>query len=485
MKNSSLFMVLMASTVITVAAPVPARAETLGESIDMAIASHPSVDTALAGKVIAKEEYAETRSGLFPELSANLSGGRIYSDNSTSRGLTVDRGAAYSWLGEGSATLTQPLFDGFGTWHRMDAAKARSLSADYTVIDQKENLSLQATQSHIAVMQAQDTLDKTQSYYNVIEDYLERIQLMVDEGVADESEAAQARNISLSLKSTLTDYEGQLEAAYAGYREIVGQMPKSDLVKPRIVDHLFGQDLEGMLSEAKSTHPLIVSGLKELEASGYDVKSERSAFYPEIDGELSYLQKDQKEEIGGELEDARALLKMTWDFETGGAQQARVRKTQAQYSEILAQNRETVRAIEGELRRAYAEYETARNQLDLVKQREKVTKELFDAYEVQFEGARVRLLQLMQAENQLFGAQLESITAEYRYLLAQYRVLASMGKLYDTMQGDFAFAENFAQNEEVQVSEVVEQENVDYVTHEDVLETSDDLVEEIHSNQIK
>ena len=479
MKNSSLLIALMTSTVLAVSAAPLTRAETLRETIDMALSSHPGVEAALAGKVIAKEEYAETRSGLFPELSTNVSAGRIYSDNSTSRGLTVDRGAAYSWLGEGSASLTQPLFDGGGVWHRMDAAKARSLSADYTVLDRKENLSLQATQAHIAVMQARDTLDKTQSYYDVIEDYLDRIQLMVDEGVADETEAAQARNISLSLKSTLTDYEGQLAAAYANYREVVGQMPKSALVAPRDVDHLLGDDVEALISEAKTNHPLVVSGIKDLEASGYDVKSEQSAFYPELDGEVSYLKKDQKEEIGGELEDARALLKMTWNFELGGAQRARVRKTKAQYSEVLSQNRENIRLIEGELRRAYSEYETARNQLDLVQKREKVTGDLFNAYQVQFEGARVRLLQLMQSENQLFGAQLEAITAKYRYILAQYRVLASMGKLYDTMQDI-----NINVAEARVMAETVSRET-DLGIDEEVLDNSDMLVEEIHSTQIK
>jgi len=65
-----------------------------------------------------------------------------------------------------------------------------------------------------------------------------------------------------------------------------------------------------------------------------------------------------------------------------------------------------------------------------------VTRELSDAYKIQFEGARVRLLQLMQAENQLFSAQLESIAANYRTLFAKYNILASMGQLQNRVIGD-------------------------------------------------
>lgn len=426
--------VLLALVVSTALATFsPAFAETLQDSVDNALLAHPSVEAALAGKVIAKEDHLEARSGLYPRLSANLTIGRIFGDNSTSRGLTVSRGSAYSGLGEGSASVIQPLFDGGETLHRMDAAQARSVSADYNVVDVRENLGFRAAQVHLAVMQTQDTLDKTKSYHSVIESYLERIQLMVDEGVADETETAQARNISLMLQSTIADYQGQLEAAYAGYQEIVGAFPKSDLQKPVVLTSLINMDVESAIHFAKKSHPLVMAGEKQLEASGFDVRAEKSKFSPDIDGEISYLKRDQKEEIGGEAIDARALLKMRWDFETGGAQMARTRKMRAQYSETLAQNRENIRTIEGDVRRAYSEYGIAQKQMGLVKDREKVTQELFEAYETQFEGARVRLLQLMQAENQLFNAQLSSIAAEYRYLLAQYGVLASMGQLLESV----------------------------------------------------
>lgn len=411
----------------------PAYAETLQDSVDKALIAHPSVEAALAEKVVAKEDRLEIRSDLFPIVSANLTAGRIFGDNSTSRGLTVDRGTAYSWLGEGSTSLTQPFFDGGETFNRMDAAQARSSSADYNVLDVKENLAYRAAQVHLAVMQTQATLEKTKSYYAVIEDYLGRIQMMVDEGVADETEVAQARNISLMLESTIVDYEGQLETAYAGYQEIVGSLPDSDLLKPVVSTSLVDMDVDSAVHFAKISHPSVRVGVKNLEASGYDVRAEKSKFYPDIDGELSYLKRDQKEEIGGEATDARALIKMRWDFETGGAQMARTRKSRAQYSETLAQNRDTARTVEGDVRRAYVEYETAQKQMNLVKNREKVTKGLFEAYESQFEGARVRLLQLMQAENQLFNAQLASVAAEYRYLLAQYGILASIGKLIESV----------------------------------------------------
>ena len=45
----------------------------------------------------------------------------------------------------------------------------------------------------------------------------------------------------------------------------------------------------------------------------------------------------------------------------------------------------------------------------------------------------MRLLQLMQAKNQLFSAQLETTDAEYRLLSSQYGILASTGKLHQKL----------------------------------------------------
>jgi len=161
MKRSILIALVISSAFLTFS---PAGAETIKDSVDLALKAHPSLEAALAVKVIAKEEYKETKSGLYPEFSANLSAGRIFGDNSTSRGLVVDRGTAYSGLGEGSASLRQPLFDGMETFNRIDAADARKDSANYNISDVRQNLALRATQAHLTVMQSQEILSQTKEH---------------------------------------------------------------------------------------------------------------------------------------------------------------------------------------------------------------------------------------------------------------------------------------------------------------------------------
>lgn len=398
-----------------------------------ALALHPGVEAARAKEESAFEEERAEFSGFFPEFNTSITGGRMFGNNSTSRGLTVDRGEAYSYIWEGNASLTQPLFDGLETFRRVDAARSRLSSAAFNVADVREDLALRTAQAYIDILRTQALQAAAEKHREKINDYLKRIEEMVEEGAADESESAQAENLAILLDDTLARFEGQAQKTLAAYNEAVGRLPMGNLSKPvPRADMIFAME-EDAVAHARTSHPMILSSLLELEAAGYDVDAERGMLLPDLDGELSYLKRDQAEELGGEAIDARAVLRMSWRFATGGEGFARVRKSKAEYSETLARTRESVRQIEKDVHTAYAELRTASKQLELLHKRQEVVEGLFKAYEAQFEGARVRLLQLMQAENQLFTLKIERINAEYRQLLARFAVLAATGRFQESL----------------------------------------------------
>ncbi len=429
--NRSLFYSLTGALCVLISSPV--QAETLREAVAAALASHPGVDIAKARKDVASEAQSEAFSGLFPEVNAGFTGGRMFGNNSTTRGLTVSRGEAYSWLWEGNASLTQPLFNGFQTYNRIDAAQAREVAAEFTLADAQQGIALHAAQSFLNVMRAQDAHKKTVSYQDRIADYLLRINSMVEAGAADDSEVAQAKNIQSMLENSVAEMEGQVKLALADYTEAVGSMPSGELRNPELGNGVLFKDMSEAISYASSNHPMLLSSQKTMEAEDEEVSAEIGALLPTLDGEISYLERDQKEEIGGEVTDARAVMRMNWAFETGGGQLARIRKSKAERSEAMARTAQAQREIERDIRRAYAELETAKKQKDLYAKRATVTKELFNTYEKQFEASKVRLLQLMQAENQLFTTELEQINSNYRVLMAEYGILASAGTLIDAL----------------------------------------------------
>lgn len=431
--TSGIFRKLLLSASILFCGALPSYAQTLEVAVGNALASHPSAEAALATLNATKEQKKEAYSRYFPQISANASFGRMYGDNATSRGLSVTRGAGYSYTGEGSLTVSQLIFDGMETPNRVDAAAARAESAGADITDIRESLAYRAVQSYIDVVRTQRGLSLITEHSDLVTDYLERIREMVEDGASDETELQQARDISVILQGIKAEYEGQAQAAIARYSEVTGIAPPEVMNEPSEKTEAIAQDMSAAIAKAKANHPAVLSSKLQAEASSYEVDAEKGTLYPDVNGELSYLKSDKDDILGGEVVDARALVRMSWNFSTGGEQFARIRRTKYAQKEAQARMQEIQRQIEQNVKLAYNEYNTAARQLELLGQRQDLNEKLFATYQSQFEGARVNLLQLMQAHNQLFNTNLESVNGHYRYLTAQYGVLASMGQLQSAL----------------------------------------------------
>lgn len=408
-------------------------AETLERAVESALNFHPSVEAAIANRDAVLEARKEKYSDFFPKLNVRATGAREFSDNSTSRGLNTTRGIGYSWLWEGSVTLSQMLFDGFETLNRVDAAQARRISANHNIVDVRESLALRTVLTYLDILRLQKSLDMLRGHSGVIEDYRKRIRSIVDEGAADETMAVQAHDIHVQLKNTIASMGGQLRSGEAQYTEITGHLPESPMNRPVLPASALPGSVEEATRYVAVNHPALQAAAQEARALAYDAEAERSFWYPDFTGEVSYLKKDLDDVIGGESRDAKALVRMNWDISVGGGQLARARKAKKRHYESQAQKSDSERQRARDIRVAWADMDTAAEQKELFLERVGLNEVLLRTNKAQFEGARINLLQLLQANNTLFNSKMAVLNGEYRLLAAQYSVLANMGKLQDSL----------------------------------------------------
>ena len=413
--------------------PCTSFAETLQQAVSITLSQHPQVESAQAAFGRSQQEQKEEFSAYFPELNVTATGGRIYGDNSTSRGLSVTRGTGYSYLWEGSVSARQKIFDGMETRNRVGAARSQVKAAELALVDVRENLAYQTAQTYLNLLRVQKGLALLNGQQKTVAEYLQRIRTMVEDGAADEAELQQARDVSIILDNFIADYEGQARALESDYLELTGHLPESALTNPELAVDQIPQDLENALIFAKEKHPLLRAAQFRSRSAEQGMEAEKSTYVPKFDGELSFLKSDKADVIGGEVEDGRAVVRMNLGFETGGAQKARIKQRTYDYKESQARITEIERQVERAIRQAYAEQETAQRQLENQKRRQDLNKKLLETYEVQFEGARISVLQLMQADNQALLTKLETENAKSRVLIAQYGILAAMGRLQEAM----------------------------------------------------
>lgn len=432
--------------------PLSAQAETLSESVLSALENHPTLEAAIAARDAASENQEEQLAGYYPRIKVNAGTGRVYGDNSTSRGLSVTRGSGYSWQSEGGITLTQMLFDGFKVGHKVDAAQARTMAADNDIESVREDLSFRTVVAYLTVMKAIEERKLITEYTDKINSYISRIDTMVENGASHEAERQQAKNLLLALKRMMYENERSLEIARINYNELTGHFPEGAMSAPPL-SYKFLQNEDAEISRAVAEHPALKIASYRADAAGNEVEVEKGSLYPELNAELSYYKKDLDDLIGGEVVDAKSMVRLSWNFSTGGEQLKRISKKRYEHAGYLARINEKSRQIERDIRIAYASMNAAEKQMEVSKQGAALQSTLVKIYASQFEGGSVSLLQLLQAENQLFMSSMEELAAKYELISSQHNVLAKMGRL-NTVLLPHPVSENLRPAENVEKQDI-------------------------------
>jgi adhesin transport system outer membrane protein len=410
-----------------------ARAETLVQAVQAALAQNPTLEQVIATQKMAREDLKIEKSSYYPTVNVNTAIGRVYGDNATSRGLSVERGDGYSNLWEGSLAVNQMIFDSLKTPRMVDAAKARMNASDEALRDARESLVLQLSLSYLNIMRIRESLNILKSHVGILSDYEGKIEGMVKNGLADDSELQQARTLRIDLKNLIAEYEGQERTTGAEFFTLSGHLPEKEMIKPIRMDKHFPKLIEDALQFSLITHPQVKMVNKELEASKMMSKAQESALYPTLSGELSTYNKDVKDIIGGEVQDNRALIRLNWAMSAGGAEFARIKKAEEEGNRVEAKKKELLRRLETTIRMAYSDLDLANDKESLAVEGLTANQKLLNAYKAQFEGGKVRILQLLQGENEVLGAKLENLNAQYRTLAAQFTVLGSLAQIQNAL----------------------------------------------------
>ncbi len=408
--------------------PCAVQAATLAESVAVALQTHPTMQAKKSGEAAAKDFVREQKSAYFPVLSVNARAGRINEDDDTTRATTG--GSATSWLGEGSATLTQPLFTGFETPNRIAAAKSRLDAAGFDRTGSAEDVALKAAKAHLNLMRTRELLKLATEYVTSIEDRQNSISLMVKEGASDEAELLQANEVLMAVKTTRLGYEEAYRQAEADYIEVVGNKPDSNLdLGTDGWTTMIPQTVDAAISLAAADNPNVKSADSLVTALGLESQVARGDLYPKVDAEVSYLSLDQHEELGGELKSAQAMVKMQWAFATGGAQLAHIDKSLDQRREAQARRDAARRMVEHDVRGKFTSMQIVDEQLGLMTEREDAASKIVANYMNQFEGGKQTNLQLISANSRWFEAKAARTDASFRQLLSRFELLSAMGRL--------------------------------------------------------
>lgn len=409
-----------------VLATMPAKAESLQDAVQMTVTSHPEIGVVSNDRRAIDEELNQAKGLFLPQVDVRGDMGFGWSDrrgdgNTTDDGDILPNAAA-------QISLQQMLFDGFNASSEVDRQENRIRSAAHRVRETAELTGLDATEAYLNVLRARQLLEAAQSNLDAHRELQTDIERRARGGAGNQADVEQANARIAQAEATLAQVQGDLRDAESRYNSVVGRFP-ADLTRPVVSLTYMPSTEEEAVQSAIKDNPTLAIRQSDVSVADAELKQTKATFYPQVTLEgTASRQKD----LGGlrlTKDEAGAGMVMRWNLYRGGADTAREQEYLWRQAEAQSQVEATRREVEESMRRAWVARDAARIRAERFANQYDANSKVLVAYKKQFDAGERTLLDVLDAQNELFNAKANLLTAYYTALFGDYQVLAERGAL--------------------------------------------------------
>ena len=415
---------------------VPAAAATLEEAVRQTLTTNPQLTGAAAAVRAAGHDVREARSGYLPSVDLDT---RFGEEHSNIKQLNRPNNDDDLWRRESGLTVTQLVWDGMATASEVQRRAALLNSAEHSLEDTQNALAFKAVEAYVDVLRNRDLVDLARANVKSHDEVLKNVDAKSGSGVGNKADVAQARARLALAKSTLTARQGGLHEAEARYVRTIGDAP-GDLAKPNAVPSGLVKDglvdpndlataTDAAQEEALTQHPAVMRSKADIQAAMAIVRAARSGYQPRVDLQGSLRRDNDVGGITGNRDTGSLMLVARWNLYRGGADRAQSLSAAERKTEADNKLDDTFRSIAENVAIAMESRATSESRLVHLQQYVEASQGTLDAYRAQFEISRRTLLDLLNAEDELFNARSNLTAGAYDDLTNVYFVDASKGIL--------------------------------------------------------
>ncbi len=407
-----------------------ASAMELRDAVSLAISTNPEVGVVSNDRRAVDQELRQGRALYYPQVDVRAATGVEYSDNQTTEADGYD--SRTLWRKEASLTVSQLLFDGFFADSEVERQQSRVKSAAHRVYETAEFVGLDAVEAFLEVLRHRERLVIAEDNVGVHRDRLAQVQRRADAGGGNIADVRQAEARLANAESTLVQVQGNLRDAEALFIRVVGQAPET-LEQPALPSDMLPADIEQAVATAVENSPTVKFARQDVQTAIADVKQQEASLYPDLRLELGTSYNNDVDGLDEEEYDAQALVVLRYNLYRGGADTARIREFKWRHAEALDALRQRERQVAEDARVSWNAIEVSRGNVEILEREVEANLRTRDAYLQQFDIGQRGLLDLLDADNELFLSRDSLVTARYAELFANHRLLATQGSLQKSL----------------------------------------------------
>ncbi len=400
-------------------APVPAT-DAVRAAAQKAIAANPEVAQRLNALRSSNAAVDVVRGGLRPRVDLEASVGRT-SDRISTRnpeGESLSRAGA-------ALSVNQVLWDANLIRSDIERAGHEQRARWFEFLDASETIALEAVRAHHDVMRERELVSLAEDNYVQHKYASTQIASRVNAGVGRGVDLEQAKARLALAESNLTTETANLHDVTARYARIVGELPPQRVA----ASAASSAGLPGSAGEAATlavqSSPAISAAIENLRSARSTTKGrEGQMWQPRVEARLRTGLGRNLDGVPDQKRDTSAEVVLNWNLYNGGSDQARVRQAVDTVNQAADIRDKTCRDTRQQAAIAFNDTQKFMQTLEALDRNVLAIEKARDAYRQQFDIGQRSLLDLLNAENELFTARRAYANAEHDLLIAQARTLA-------------------------------------------------------------
>jgi adhesin transport system outer membrane protein len=402
-----------------------AKADSLVDIVHEALNTNPELGAIRFNRRAIDNELNAARGLNLPTVDVRGVTGRHREYSRTELGV-VDSNPWHDTNAVGTV-VSQRVFDGFESRHEIARQRNRVESARWRVNDTANAIALRAVQAYLECIRAGAVLKAAQANLSAHQNLHARVQRRVDGGVANGAERAEAGARMANAKSILAQAEESVLNAQSLFKSIVGRMPAQLSGAPPARD--LPESEESAAAEAIQAAPSVVATQFDAIAAEAAVGTAYSRFSPKLNFEVATNHGWGQVEDSDRNYEATAMLVVRWNLFNGGIDKARIWEARARAAEAQGINANTALIVEREARTSWAALRASRVRVPELRLQFDLQRQRRAAYLEQFDTGQRRLLDLLDAQNEIFVVESSLRTEEAIGIYSGYRLLATVGRI--------------------------------------------------------
>jgi len=401
---------------------VPAASETLTDALALAYSNNPRLRSERAALRATDEQFPQALSGHRPTASIVLEAGK---SGSRTRAAGLGTGSNTSPR-SGSITYQQPIFRGLRTLFDTRRARATIMQARANLVTVEQDILFQTVTAFMNVVRDQAVLRLNVNNEQVLRRQLRATQDRFQVGEVTRTDVSQALARLAQAQATRTQSEGTLQISRANYRRIVGRAPGL-LKKPeRIIS--IPANLDAVTSVAGTASPNVVSARFAELAARHTVKLITGELLPSVNLQVSGTRSAGGS--GGARTDSGSITgQIVIPLYQAGLTSSRVRQAkqivQQRHQDIIEARRAAIEAAT----QAWHALKTAQAQIRAFQSAARANAIALDGVRQEAAAGLRTVLDVLDAEQELFDARVNLVRAERDEFVTSYQVYQAMGRL--------------------------------------------------------